>query len=199
VRIRGFSKLAIFTKRTEKGRNWMKRHVLFIVSAALVAGLLASCGGQPDTGHVGPVGTQGQVGPEGDVGPQRIEGTPPANLTVIEDANAIVTKEYAFDGFTRVEISDGFDVDIKRGEDFRVSTRFEETAVPYIRIGQDGDTFKIMLEPDRAYNMVDITLDVEITMPQLEEIVLADGAGATVTGFDDFGSEVDFLSELHRE
>ncbi len=47
--------------------------------------------------------------------------------------------------------------------------------------------------------MVNITLSVEITMPQLRNLVLGDGANVTVIGFDDFGSEVDFLSELHRE
>jgi hypothetical protein len=71
--------------------------------------------------------------------------------------------------------------------------------VPYIRIGQEGDALQIMLDPDRTYNMVDITLDVEITMPQLADLVLRDGANVTVIGFDDFRSEVDFLSELHRE
>lgn len=200
MRIRSFSQQALFATRIEKGRKGMKHQVLFIVCAALVAGLLVGCGGQPDTGHVGPVGPQGQVGPEGDVGgPERIEGTPPANLTVIENSDVMVTQEYPFSGFTRVEVSDGFDVTIRPGDGFRVSTRFEETAVPYVRIGQEGDALQIMLDPDRTYNMVDITLDVEITMPQLTDLVLSDGANVTVIGFDGFRSEVDFLSELHRE
>ena len=197
MRIGGFSQQALLTTRIEKGRKGMKRQVMFIVCAALVAGLLAGCAGKPDTGHVGPVGP---VGPQGDVGPQRIEGTPPANLTVIENSDVVVTQEHRFSGFTRVEVSDGFDVTIRPGDGFRVSTRFEETAVPYVRIGQEGNALQIMLDPDRTYNMVNITLDVEITMPQLAELVLADGADATVAGFDDgFEAKVDFLSKLHRE
>jgi len=86
--------------------------------------LLGACGKGPDTGHVGP------AGPQGPVGPQPLDGPPPPNLTVIEDTDVMVTKEYPFSGFTRVEISDGFNVTIRRGEGFRVSTQFEKTAVP---------------------------------------------------------------------
>lgn len=166
----------------------MKSRVLFIMCAVLVAGLLAGCGGKPETGHVGPVGLQ------------PLEGTPPPNLTVIEDTDVMVTKEYTFGGFSQVEISDGFDVTIKRGEDFSVRSRFEETAVPYIQMEQVGDTLKIRLKDGRTYHMVNITLDVEITMPELTKLVLEDGSDATVSGFGDgFEAEVDFLSNLYRE
>jgi hypothetical protein len=47
--------------------------------------------------------------------------------------------------------------------------------------------------------MMNITLDVEITMPELTKLVLEDGADATVTGFGDgFEAEVDFLSTLEH-
>jgi hypothetical protein len=174
----------------------MKRHAMYISLIALLgAGLvLGACGKGPDTGHAGPVGP---VGPQGAIGPQPLEGTPPPNLTVIEDTDVMVTQEYPLSGFTQVEISDGFDVSIRRGDAFRVNTRFEETAVPYIQMEQVGDTLRIRLEDDRTYHMVNITLDVEITMPELTKLVLEDGADATVTGFgDEFEAEVDFLSTL---
>jgi len=48
--------------------------------------------------------------------------------------------------------------------------------------------------------MVNIALDVEITMPELAGLVLEDGSDATVTGFGEaFEAEVDFLSKLHHE
>jgi hypothetical protein len=174
----------------------MKSRFSFVVSVVLLASLLAGCGGQPDTVHVRPIGP---VGPQGPVGAQPLKGTPSPNLTVIENKDIFVANEHPFSDFTRVEINDGFDVIIKRGEGFRVSTRFEETAVPYIQTDQDGDTLKFQLQDDRTYHMVNITLDVEITMPQLRDLVLSDGANVTVIGFDDFRSEVDFLSELNRE
>jgi hypothetical protein len=201
------------TENTDR-RLQMRRCAMYISLIALLGAslLLGACGKGPDTGHVGPVGPQGDVGPQGPVGPQGdvgpqgevgalpLEGTPPPSLTVIEDTDVMVTKEYPFSGFSRVEISDGFDVTIERGDDFLVSTQFEETAVPYIQMEQVGDTLKIRLQDDRTYHMVNITLDVEITVPELTRLVLEDGADATVTGFgDEFESEVDFLSELHRE
>ena len=174
----------------------MKSRFSFVVCVVLLAGLLSGCGGKPDTGHVGPIGP---VGPQGTIGAQPLEGTPAANLTVIEDTDLFVVNEHPFSNFNRVEIKDGFDVVIKRGEGFRVSTRFEETAVPYIQTDQNGDTIEFQLQDGRSYHMVNITLDVEITMPQLRDLVLSDGANVTVIGFDNFESEVDFLSELHRE
>ena len=171
----------------------MNSRFAIVVGVVLLTSLLAGCGGKPDTGLVGP------VGPQGTVGAQPLEGTPPANLTVIEDTDVFVVNEHPFRNFTRVEIKDGFDVTIRRGEGFRVSTRFEETAVPYIQTDQNGDTLEFQLQDGRSYHMVNITLDVEITMPQLKDLVLSDGANVTVIGFDNLESEVDFLSELHRE
>ena len=64
------------------------------------------------------------------------------------------------------------------------------------KVEEDADR----LEGDRTYHMVNATLDVEITMPELTRLVLKDGATAIVTGFGEgFEVEVDFLSELSRE
>jgi hypothetical protein len=174
--------------KIERRRTGMVRKASIIVLAVLVAiFLLSGCGGKPDTGQLGPVG------------PEPLEGTPPPNLTVIDDTGAILTEEHPFSGFTRVEIRDGFDVVIEPSQTFRVSTRFEETAVPYIQMEQVGDTLKFRLKEGRAYHMVNITMDVEITMPELTKLVLEDGSDATVTGFGDgFEAEVDFLSTLNR-
>ena len=174
----------------------MKSRISLVVGVVLLVSLLTGCGAKPGSGHVGPVGP---VGPQGTVGAQPLEGTPPENLTVIEDTDVFVSNEHPFSDFTRVEIIDAFDVTIRRSEDFRVSTRFEETAVPYIQTEQDGKTLKFQLQENRTYHMVNITLDVEITMPQLSDLVLSDGANVTVVGFNNFRSDVDFLSELHRE
>ena len=168
----------------------MKCFLLIILLLSLVLSLLLSgCNKPPDAGHVGPVGP---------VGPHPEKGTPSPNLTVIEDTGVLLTKNYSFSGFTRLEISDGFDVIINQGSEYSVSARFEETAIPYMQISQNEDKLIIMLEPERTYNMVNITLDVNITMPELEEIVLKDGADATVNGLSGFKAEVDFLSNLNQ-
>lgn len=171
------------------------KHQPFTAVFALLAVvlLLISCSSKPDTRHVGP------VGPQGIVGAQPLEGTPPPNLTIIEDTYSMVTNEYAFNDFSQVEISGSFDVTIRQGEGFGVRAQIEETAVPYVQIAQEGDLLTIRLDPGRTYHMVNITLDVEITVPELARLVLEGGAEATVIGLEGFQSEEDFLSELHNQ
>ena len=66
-------------------------------------------------------------------------------------------------------------------------------------IEQNGDTLSLMLDPDKTYHMVDITMDVDIQMPELYEIILKDGADVTISGLSGYESEVDFLSNLVQE
>jgi hypothetical protein len=166
----------------------MKWFALVLVFCSIINLALTGCGGPPDAGHVGPIGP---------VGPEPIDGSTPSNATIIENTGVTKTTQHSFVDFTKVEISDGFDVNISYGATHSVITEFEETAMPYVVIYQENDTLMIMLEPDKAYHMVNITLNVDIKMPELISVVLNDGADATVKGLTGFTSEVDFLSELH--
>ena len=168
--------------------NKYSNRILFVLIIVLLEILTFGCGGPPDNGHVGPIGP---------VGPQSIDGTQ-SNLTVIEDTDVIIYEEYSFSGFSSLEIGDGFDVTVTKGEDFNINTRFEETAIPFIEMKIEDETLIIMLKPDLTYNMVNITLEVEITMPELKKIVLTNGADATINGLSGYESEVDFLSNLYQ-
>lgn len=167
--------------------NKSNNKILLVLIIVLLEILTFSCGGPPDNSHVGPIGP---------VGPQSIDGTQ-SNLTVIEDTGVIISKEYSLSGFDKLEISDGFDVAVTKGEDFNINTRFEETAIPFIEMKIEDETLIIMLRPG-TYNMVNITLEVEITMPELKKIVLTNGADATINGLSGYESEVDFLSNLYQ-
>ena len=168
----------------------MKQYLLTLLLLFAISSLALGCGGPPDTGNVGPIGP---------VGPKDLDDTTSSNLTVIENTDMLITREYSFSGFTRLEISDGFDVNIAQGEEYQVSTSLEESVVPHIIIEQNGDTLSLMLNPDKSYNMVNITMDVDIQMSELYEIVLKDGADVTIRGLSGYESEVDFLSNLVQE
>jgi hypothetical protein len=147
---------------------------------ALLGGslLLGACGKTPDTGHVGP------VGPQGSVGPQTIVGTPPKGLIVIENSSQIVTEEYDLAGFEGLEIGWGFNVDIRQGEGFRVVTRVEKNAAPYLHVAKEGHMLKLGLDPTNAYHNVNIVLEAEITMPRLTDLVVDSGSDVTMRGFE---------------
>jgi hypothetical protein len=159
-------------------RKEMKRQVLAIAIIILVSGLLlGACGNEPSgPGPQGPVGPQKPVGPKGAVGPQSIEGTPPDNVTVIENSGNLITQEYDYGGFDALFIGFGFDVELRQGDTYRVFIEVEENAMPYVQVVVEGNTLKLDLDDSKTYHMENITLRAEITMPTLTSAVLELGS-----------------------
>jgi hypothetical protein len=92
----------------------------------------------------------------------------------------VVTQEETITGFDKVEISQGFRLDISQGDTFSVVVRVDDNLVQYLQVVKEDSTLKIGLEPDRTY--VDTTLQAEVTMPQLTRLTVRHGSRATVSG-----------------
>jgi hypothetical protein len=134
------------------------------------------------------------VGPQGDVGPQPVDGSPPANLTVIENSGQLVEKEYGLDAFDEIEIN-GLEVKIRQGDSYGVTVNVEKNLFDYITVGQEGSKLKIGLDPTKTYHMVNVTQDAEITIPRLTALVILTGSAEEVTLEAQGPCEID-LSEL---
>jgi hypothetical protein len=100
-------------------------------------------------------------------------------LTVTGSGN-VVTQEMAITGFDKVDINQGFMVDISQGDEFSVVIRIDDNFEEYLQVGKEGSTLKIGLEQNRIYS--DATLKAEVTMPELVGLDLSGGSHISVSG-----------------
>ena len=95
----------------------------------------------------------------------------------------IVTQEMDLTGFDKLDISQGFNVEVSQGDEFSVLVRVNENLVEYLQVEVVGDSLKIGLEGNRIY--ANATLQAEITMPTLTELEVSGGSDAMVSGTGD--------------
>ena len=99
--------------------------------------------------------------------------------SAIVGSGNIVTQEEPITGFDKVDVNNGFTVDINQGDTFSVVIRADDNIIQYVQVSKQGNALKIAMEP---VELESVTLHAEITMPELKDLVLASGSQATVTG-----------------
>ena len=97
-------------------------------------------------------------------------------LVSLTGSGNVVTQEEAITGFDRLDVSDGFQVDVSQGDTFSVVIRVDENLVEDLQVVKDGSTLKISLKPGRSYNLENATLEADVTMPELTGAALAGGS-----------------------
>jgi len=100
---------------------------------------------------------------------------------VIPGGGNVVTREETFTDFDKVDVSDAFTVDISQGDTFSVLIRIDENVVQYLEVVKEGSMLKIGLKP--GYIVQAVTLQAEITMPELTGLDLSGASDGTITGF----------------
>jgi len=103
----------------------------------------------------------------------------------------LVTEDFNFSGFTRVEAHHGFQVELTKSSAFSIEITADDNVHEYIEVTKTGETLEIGLEWGRSYRSV--TLRAKITMPDLYKLELSGGSRAGITGFS---SSHDFSVEL---
>jgi hypothetical protein len=161
----------------------MKGQVMFIVCAVLVVGLLAGCGGRPDTGH---------MGPKGDLGPS--SSGLAEDAIVIEESGVLVTEEYLFTDFSQLEIG-MFDAEVRQGKGYSVVLKMDKNVLDHVQVTQEGETLRIGLDPSESYQMEDIHMRAEISMPTLTRLNMGLVEDGQITGFR---SEDDLVIDLSK-
>lgn len=99
---------------------------------------------------------------------------------VTTGSGEVVTQEMDLNGFDKLDIRQGFKVEVSQGDEFSVLVRVNENLVEYLQVEVLGDTLKIGLEQNRVY--ANATLQAEVTMPTLTGLDVSGGTDVTVSG-----------------
>jgi hypothetical protein len=96
-----------------------------------------------------------------------------------------VTRDVDVTGFDTVDIGSSFSVDLRQGEEFKVTLKADDNYMPHVRAVKDGSTLHIDLDPNftGALSWKIGTLEARITMPNLRELRLSGGSRGTIVGF----------------
>jgi len=91
------------------------------------------------------------------------------------------TEEMEFSGFTAVEVGEAFEVSITQSSSFSVVITADEKIIGNIEVTQTENTLKIGLDPGVISGV--LFRKAEITMPELDSLILSGATRGTAEGF----------------
>ena len=104
-------------------------------------------------------------------------------LAVLTAGCATTGKEASFTDFEKVEIQDGFHVDITVGEEYSVTLNVDDDVLEKIEVVKQGDTLFFRVKPFQ--DIVPNSLVAEVTMSALTTLSLGSGSHVSVKGSGD--------------
>lgn len=127
----------------------------------------------------------------------------PGCIRIVLDGNEIVgssnvvTRDYDFDGFNRLEVGSAFEVHIVQSDSFEVSIKMNDNLFDYLEISQDGSTLKIRMKPN--YSFRQSTREASVSIPAISALDLSGASRGDIAGFtstDDLWLELSGASNL---
>jgi hypothetical protein len=101
-------------------------------------------------------------------------------ITAVGSGN-LETREFDYRDFIEVEASWTFEVDISRGEQYRVSVTADDNLFEYLNVRKEGKALILGLKG--AVVPLNITLKAVIVMPDLQELELDGASKGKISGF----------------
>jgi hypothetical protein len=101
-------------------------------------------------------------------------------LLTTEGSGNLVTEAKDFTGFSEIDIGDGFEVTITQSSTYSISIKADDNIIDRVEVSKSGERLDIKLRSG-IYNS--ITLEAEITLPDLHELTLSEGTQGIATGF----------------
>lgn len=105
------------------------------------------------------------------------------NATSITGSGNVVAQLEEISGFDSVDISHSFDVEISQGAEFKVVIQVDDNLVDHLNVVKRGSTLMIGLEPLQNFDLQNVTLKAEVTMPELVGLNLSGASRAQISGF----------------
>ena len=88
----------------------------------------------------------------------------PVDIPAVGD---LVQNDYDFSGFSEIFVETFFEVEISQGSEYSVMIECEEALVPYLQVDVRGDRLVVGLESGYEYSFEDASHRVEIMLPDL--------------------------------
>ncbi|MCK5087229.1 MAG: DUF2807 domain-containing protein [Melioribacteraceae bacterium] len=105
-----------------------------------------------------------------------------SNSESIKGSGNVVTVEEEYTDFSNIEIGYAFKANIIQGNEYRIVLRIDDNIVEYLEVSKEGSTLKIFLESGNSYD--DVTLEADITLPDLVRVNFSGAVSASISGFD---------------
>jgi hypothetical protein len=120
----------------------------------------------------------------------------------IDGSGRTVTEEFDIRGFSKVNVSHAFQVQILRSSSYRVVVRVDDNLQEHLDVEKRGDTLVIGLKPFRSYSLGKATLEAEVQMPDLRAVEASGASDLRISGFSsikDFEVDLSGASYLESE
>lgn len=98
----------------------------------------------------------------------------------ITGSGNIISREFDYADFSVVDAGYGFNIKIVQDEYYSIVVSFDDNVLEYLEVSVSGDTLTVELEPG-SYRL--LSLDVVISMPSLDGLMLSGGSTGDVSGF----------------
>ncbi|MHA2407299.1 MAG: GIN domain-containing protein [Candidatus Ranarchaeia archaeon] len=100
---------------------------------------------------------------------------------VVGSGNLVTNEEFISD-FTSVDAASGFEVAISQSNSYSILVEADDNVMEYIEVRKSGDTLVIGVK--WGYSFSSVTLNVEITMPELHSLELSGGTRGILGEFN---------------
>jgi hypothetical protein len=99
------------------------------------------------------------------------------NITIHGSGN-IISEEIDMTDFNRLDAGLHFNLTICQGKESKITVTSDDNFIDFIQIDQKGSALTFRLKPDYAYNFDNVTLQVEVSMPDLAGLSLSESSYA---------------------
>ena len=116
---------------------------------------------------------------------------------VITGSGDVVTREFNYDDFNRIEVGYAFTAEISQSDSYLIKISMDDNLFEYLEIGKSGDTLQITMEGGNIYSTTQ--LRAVITLPDLEQLELSGASEGYIYGFHsshDLDIEISGASQL---
>lgn len=100
----------------------------------------------------------------------------------ISGSGNVVTREFDYSDFDQVEISSAFNARVNQSQDYQVEIQLDDNFEEYLIVEKSGTTLKIGLQPTASI-LGNVTLEADITMPELVGLEASGSTDIDISGF----------------